>query len=160
MSKIKELLNNEMSVLAFDVDGVLAVMEFGEHNHFVDDNTWEQLVKDNINTYTEDKVSKKIKSFLDNKDKSRIYVITKVNGENELIQKKEYVSKYYNLLKDNVFGVEKDSDKVEEIIKIKDKYQELEDEKIIMIDDTVEILNDIMEKTNFSTAHISSFLDI
>lgn len=160
MSKIKELLNNEMSVLAFDVDGVLAVMEFGEHNHFVDDNTWEQLVKDNINTYTEDKVSKKIKSFLDNKDKSRIYVITKVNGENELIQKKEYVSKYYNLLKDNVFGVEKDSDKVEEIIKIKDKYLELEDEKIIMIDDTVEILNDIMEKTNFSTAHISSFLDI
>ena len=29
-----------------------------------------------------------------------------------------------------------------------------------MIDDTVDILNEIMEKTDFSTAHISSFLDI
>ena len=160
MSRIKELLNDDTSVLVFDIDGVLAVMEFGNNNHFIDEDEWNRLVGENNNFYTEDLVSKKMKDFLENKDKSRIYVITKVNDNNELIHKQEFASTYYGILKDNVYGVAKDSDKLEEIIKIKNRYNELDDSKIIMIDDTVEILNDIMENTKFSTAHISSFLDI
>ena len=46
------------------------------------------------------------------------------------------------------------------VSKIKEKYPQLNSKKIVMIDDTVDILNEIMEKTDFSTAHISSFLDI
>lgn len=160
MSKIKELLNDRNSILVFDIDGVLAKMEFGENTHFMDEDEWNRLVGEDINFYTEDKVSKKIQEFLEKKDKNRIYVITKVGGDNELLQKREYVNKYYNILNDNVYGVKKDSDKVHEIMNIKEKYNNLDDEKIIMIDDTVEILNDIMEHTNFSTAHISSFLDM
>ena len=34
------------------------------------------------------------------------------------------------------------------------------DEKIILIDDTAEILCDVQDNTNYSTAHVSSFLDI
>ena len=160
MNKIKELLNNDESILVFDIDGVLAIMEFGMHNHFMTDNEWDEMITNNINTYTEDKVSKKMQLFLEKKDKNRIYVITKVNGENEIDQKKIYVNKYYGIFKENVIGVKNDSDKVNELITIKNKFKELNDEKIIMIDDTVEILNDVMEKTSFSTAHISSFLDI
>ena len=33
-------------------------------------------------------------------------------------------------------------------------------EKIVMRDDTVDVLNSVMDNTKFSTAHISSFLDI
>ena len=39
-------------------------------------------------------------------------------------------------------------------------HKDIPDEKIIMIDDTPEILCDIQDNTNYSTAHISSFLDI
>ncbi len=160
MGRIKELLNSSDSVLVFDIDGVLAVMEFGNNTHFMDEDEWSRLVGDNNNFYTEKLVSKKMQSFLENKDKSRVYVITKVNGSNELIHKQTFVSTYYKILKENVYGVKKDSDKLEEIIKIKGKYKDLDDSKIIMIDDTVEILTNIMENTKFSTAHISSFLDI
>lgn len=160
MSKIKELLNNKDSVLVFDIDGVLAVMEFGNTNHFIDEEEWTRLVKKDTNFYTEDLVSKRMQNFLKDKDKSRVYIITKVNDKNELAHKQTFASTYYEILKENVYGVENDSDKLAEIIKIKDKYKELDDSKIIMIDDTVEILNDIMENTKFSTAHISSFLDL
>ena len=40
-SKIQELLSSDKTVFAFDVDGVLAPMEFGEYNHYyADDDVW------------------------------------------------------------------------------------------------------------------------
>ena len=33
MSKIKEILDSEKSIIVFDVDGVLAPIEYGEYNH-------------------------------------------------------------------------------------------------------------------------------
>ena len=43
--------------------------------------------------------------------------------------------------------------------KIKEGYPELKDKYFVMIDDTVEVLNDIMNHSSFSTVHISSFFD-
>ena len=79
MSKIKELLKDKESVLVFDIDGVLALMEWGEYNHYNDnDEEWNKMCAEGINTYTENKVSKKMQDFLKNKDMNRIYVITTV----------------------------------------------------------------------------------
>ena len=161
MNKIKELLNDKDSVLVFDVDGVLALMEWGTYNHYeLDDEEWTRICDEGINGYTEDKVCKTMKNFLKNKDMGRIYVITTVGNNNEGEFKREFVNKYYNIPKENVYLVEDNSKKTEELKKIKEKYPELEDYKIAMVEDTVDILNDIMAKTGFSTIHISSFLDI
>ena len=161
MSKIKELLKDKDSVLVFDIDGVLAALEFGEYNHYLlNDNDWNKATSSGMNFYNEDKVCDKIKTFLSDKDMSRIYVITTVGNNNEGEFKKEFANKYYNIPKDNVHCVEDNSRKVIELMKIKEEYPELDDYKIVMIDDTVSILSDIMEKTKFSTAHVSSFLDI
>ena len=47
MNRIKELLNDEESVLVFDVDGVLAVLEFGERNHYYfSDEEWDKFVSE------------------------------------------------------------------------------------------------------------------
>ena len=159
LSKIKELLKAEDSVLVFDVDGVLAVCEFGEHTHFaLTDEEWDALYKDGKSLYSEDKVSHKMQSFLKSKDMSRIYVITASGTSNEGEDKKNFASKFYNIPKENIYYVDRDSSKLD--IKIKEKYPELEDHKLIMIDDTCSVLNEIMENSSFSTAHISSFLDI
>ena len=112
------------------------------------------------NYYTKEKVSKKMQTFLKDKNMDNIYVITTTFGNKEGEFKREYVNKYYNIKKENVIYVNDNSEKTTEIIKIKEKYPNILDEQIIMIDDTTDILSDIMEKTNFSTAHISSFLDI
>lgn len=161
MSKIKELLKDKESVLVFDIDGVLASLEFGEYNHFSDnDEEWFENCSKGINPYTEDKVISKIKIFLKNKDMNRVYVITAIGHINEWEFKKEFAYNFYNIPKENVFYVKKDIEKKEKLFEIKKKYPELEDYKIVMIDDTTKILTDIMENTNFSTVHISSFLDM
>jgi len=161
MSKIKELLKEKNSVLVFDVDGVLALLEFGEYNHYyMSDEDWDNFVNEDNNLYTEDKVSKKMQAFLKDKDKSKIYVITAIGVNKEGEYKKEYVSKYYGIKPENVYYVDRNNDKVSKLIEIKKKHPEIEDYKLVMIDDTPDILTDIQETTDFSTAHISSFLDI
>lgn len=161
MSRIRSLLKDKESVLVFDIDGVLAIMEWGKYNHYDDnDEEWNRICEKGINTYNDDKVSTKMQKFLRHKDMTRIYVITTVGTENEQEFKKRFAQKFYNIPKENVYCVEHNSHKIKELKKIKAQYPELEDYQIIMIDDTVEILTDIMENTDFSTAHISSFLDM
>lgn len=160
MNKIYDLLKNKKSVIAFDVDGVLAVIKFGERNHFVTDEEWENITKNNINTYTEDIISNKMKDFISTRNMDNIYVITKVNNENEYNQKVDFCSKFYNIKRENVFYVKREEEKAGVLQKIKENYKELPDENIIMVDDTTDVLTDVMEKTSFSTAHISLFLDI
>ena len=161
MSKIKELLNDKDSILVFDVDGVLAKIEWGEYNHYtLTDEEWNKACSNGKNYYTENVVFKKMQKFLENKNTNNIYVITTVGTENEGKFKKEYVNKYYNILKENVYYVKNNLQKKEALKKIKNKYNKINDNQIIMIDDTVDVLTDIMENTNFSTVHVSSFLDI
>lgn len=161
MSKIKELLKDKESVLVFDIDGVLALLEFGEYNHYyASDEDWDDFVNNDNNLYTEDKVSRKMQEFLKDKDKNRIYVITAIGVNKEGSYKKEFVEKYYGINPNNVYFVDRNNDKVSKLFEIKKKYPELKGYQIIMIDDTPEILTDIQETTDFSTAHISSFLDI
>lgn len=160
MSKIREILNDPESVLVFDIDGVLAVMEWGEYHHYgQDDETWAKMYEQKRNFYTADFVSKRMQDFVKSKDTSRIYVITKAFNENEAEDKRNFAYEFYGIPKGHVYYVMHNLDKSKVLIEIKKKYPELPDKHLVMIDDTVEILTDVMEKTNFSTAHISSFLD-
>ena len=160
MSKINELLNDKESILVFDVDGVLAVMEWGEYNHYgEDDETWTNMYSEGTYLYTEKYVSKHMQDFLKDKDKSHIYVITKVFTEHELEDKRAYLEKYYNINKDNVFSVKTNIEKIDVLNKIKEMHPEIDDHHLVMIDDTVEVLTSVMVRTPYSTAHISSFLD-
>jgi len=161
MSKIKEILNDKESVLVFDVDGVLAILEWGEYNHYGEnDETWAKKYEKRENFYTEQYVSKRMQNFLKDKDKNRIYVITKAFSENEAEDKRDFVKKYYGIPRDHVFYVENNLDKTDVFIKIKEEYPDLPDRKFVMIDDTVEVLTDIMNKTGYTTVHVSSFLDV
>ncbi len=161
MSRIKELLKDKDSILAFDVDGVLAILEFGERNHYyASDEEWDKLVDSGINYYTEDKVSKKMQEFLKDIDKNRVYVITQIGTDKEGIYKKEYAVKYYGIKPENIYFVYRNNDKISKLNEIRNKHPEAEDYQVIMIDDTPDVLTDVQLKTKYSTAHISSFLDI
>ena len=160
MSKIKEVLNDKESVLVFDVDGVLAKMAWGEYNHYgEDDDTWAKMYENEANYYTEEYVCKRMQNFLQDKDKSRIYVITKAFNDNEANDKRNFVNKFYGIPKNHVYYVKNNLDKVHVLCDIKKEYKTLPDYKLVMIEDTVEVLTNIMENTKFSTVHISSFLD-
>ena len=159
MSKIRELLNDPNSVLVFDVDGVLAVMEWGEYNHYGEtDEAWANMQGEGIVFYTEEYAIPKMQEFLKDRDKSRIYVISKVFTDHELEDKKQFLEKCYGIKRENVFSVKSNPDKVSALNAIKEQHPELDDHHLIMIDDTTDVLTMVMDNTPFSTAHVSSFL--
>jgi len=161
MSKIKNLLKETDNVLVFDVDGVLAVQEWGEYNHFdLTDEEWAKMSLNDYHFYTEEFVSKKMQNYLKDKDMSKVFVITKSYTPNEDESKIYFCNKYYNIPKDHIFTVKSNEAKLDVLIKISKAFPNINPHKILMIEDTVSILNDIKENTNFSTIHISSFLDI
>ena len=55
--------------------------------------------------------------------------------------------------------VYKNEEKLEKIKEIRKEYKNIEEKYFIMIDDTVDVLNHIMENSSFSTIHISSFFE-
>ncbi len=162
MSKIQELLNDKNSVIAFDIDGVLATMEWGEYNHFgQDDDEWSKMYEDEgVNYYTEKAVCKRMQRFLEGKDKSKMYVITKAYNDNEGKDKTNFAYNFYGIPRENVFYVDSNIGKVDYLIEIKSRHPEVDDHHVIIVDDTVEVLSAVMLKTGFTTVHISSFLDM
>ena len=159
MSKISSIITNPNSVLVFDVDGVLAKLEFGENTHHILEQEWNKINEENINLYNEDKVIMTMRRFIREKNINKIYVITLVQNDNESKFKKMFLNKYYNILINNIYCVKSKQEKINKLLEIGKMYPKLDDENIIMIDDSVEILDEVIKKTNFSTAHISSFLD-
>ena len=70
-----------------------------------------------------------------------------------------FLKKNYDILPENVFMTLKNEDKLKAIFKIQEKYPQLDSKYFVMIDDTVDVLNHILENSSFSTVHISSFFE-
>lgn len=158
-SKIKELFTSDKSVYFFDVDGVLAIMEFGVYNHFgLNDEEWARELY-NKDFYLDVRVNITIQKFLKDKDMSRVYVISKAFNDKELEYKKNFAVKNFGIKSENVFMVQENNEKLDVMLKIKDEYSRLEDKYFIMIDDSVSVLNNIKDNSNFSTVHVSSFFE-
>ena len=158
-SKIQDLLKDEKSILVFDVDGVLAPIEYGEYNHYCfDDEEWARQLERGIDFYSKVKPIKTMQRFLKDKNMDNIYVITLVMNNQEFHQKLTFLRKNYNIKEDNCYMVFKDRDKLLLLNEIKEKYPDLEDKYIVFIEDTVSNLSYVMENSNYSTVHISSFM--
>lgn len=158
MSKIKELFANPETVYIFDVDGVLVRMEFGEYHHYtLNDEDWAIALK-NHDFYEDMAPVLTMQDFLSSKDMSRVYVATKVMNEIEKEQKIRFLSKAYHILPDHVYEVYDNEEKLMVMKKVQELYPELDEKLFVMVDDTVDVLTYIMNHSNFSTVHVSSFL--
>ena len=159
MSKIQELIHDDSTILVFDVDGVLAKMEYGEYNHYaLDDEAWTNAILNGESFYHEDDVIDSMKKFIESKNLDNIYVCTKAFSEEEGKMKSDFINKYYNIKNDHIFYVNDNKEKLEIMHKIKELNPSIPDNHIAMIDDTVEVLNYIMDNSNYATIHISSFM--
>lgn len=160
-SQIRELVKNENAVLVFDVDGVLAAYEYGERNHNAcKDNEWDEYLKTN-NTYESARPLITIQKWLvEHGNIDRTYVCTASANESEFMKKADFVVRNYPIKRENIFMTLERNEKLEVLKRIHETcYPGLGDEMIIMIDDTTEVLTNIQEHSEYSTAHISSFID-
>ena len=157
-NKVHELFHDPKTIYFFDVDGVLVTLDFGEYNHYLlDDATWSKALLEE-DYYAKKEPVKTFQNFLKDKDMSQVYVISKVMNDIEREQKERFVEENYGIYKDHVYVVYKDEEKLEVMKKVKEQYSNVEDKYFVMIDDTVAVLNHIMDHSHFSTVHISSFI--
>ncbi len=158
-SEITKLFNDDKTIYIFDVDGVLASIEYGKYNHYkiTEDDKWAKYVLEN-DVYKNVKPLSIMQKFLQTKNKDQVYVATRVMNEEETNQKKAFLSKYYQINPQHVYGITKNAEKLTVIKNIQKNYPQLENYQFVMIDDTVEILDYIENNSSYSTVHISSFL--
>lgn len=158
-SKINELFNDNKTVYVFDVDGVLAPIEYGEYTHYYyNDEEWAKALINN-DFYAQTKPFKVMQNFINKLIIDNVYVVTKVMNEIEYKQKINYLEKNYGIKPANIRRVYSDNEKLTALLEIKKTYSQLEDKYIVMIDDTVNVLNHIMDNSSFSTVHVSSFFN-
>lgn len=153
-------MENEESVLVFDVDGVLAAYEYGEYNHNAcRDEDWNDYLKTN-NVYADARPLVTLQKWLSKYgNPERIFVCTNSADESEFKKKADFVTSNYPIKKENILMAKNSLDKLNVIKEIHTLYfPTLDEKKIIMIDDTAKVLTNIQENSGYSTAHISSFI--
>lgn len=159
MTGIQKLIESDDTIFVFDVDGVLARMEYGEHNHFdVDDDTWTKLILNGKCFYPDEQAIPSMVKFVKSKDINKIYVCSKSFADKEDEMKKRFLISAFGILEDHIYFVRENADKLNVMFEIKQLNEDIPDEKIAMVDDTVSILNNIKEKSKFATIHVSSFM--
>ena len=159
MSKIQELLNSEDAILVFDVDGVLARIEYGEYNHFnLADDDWSQSIEDGDVYYPDDQAIPYMVDFIKNKNINNIYTCSKSFTPKEDELKIKFLTRVFNIKEDHIFFVRDNKEKVDVLFKIKELNKDYPDNHIAMIDDNLEVLNNIRNNSDFATIHVSSFM--
>lgn len=161
MSNIVEIiLNDEELVLVFDIDGVLAKYEYGEHNHNIcSDEEWDKNAEYYSKLiYERAKPIKLMQYVIDNiKNKENVYACS-VASEGEAEAKKRFILSNYNIPEKNIILVCNKMDKLQAMHEIKKQHPSLPNEKLVLIDDTIESLTYVQDNSNYTTCHISSFL--
>ena len=166
MTRLNELLHDSKSIFVFDVDGVLAKMEFGDNNHYYmedpnvnSDLQFTERVKEGRNFYTDDLVNHTLKAFIERLDSKRVYVLSRTLSNEEQNIKDDFLLRNYNIVRENIMYVNDYKDKLEALNLVKKLNPDTDDEHIIMVDDNVdEVLNYIMNNSKYTTMHISSFM--
>lgn len=163
MRNILDIAKADNIITVFDFDGVLGSYEYGKHNHAIPSDKWTTFVK-NEHPFKAGKPFvrsfKTVQNFIKQKNKEDVYVCTVVESIEELIGKREFAVREYNILPDHVHAVSSNQEKLTYLQHLHQiKYGNIEENNIAMIEDNVEILEHIMKHSNFLTIHISSFLE-
>ena len=149
------LLKKEV-IVVFDVDGVLAPYEFGDKKHCINDDEWDEMLEKGIDVYSNVQPVKVLQKFIKRKGTENVYACS-VSSLKEYDSKVAFCMKKYNILEDHIILVKHKTDKVS-FLDALSKKMNLPHNKIVLVEDTVETLDQIA-KLDFCTIHISSFFN-
>lgn len=154
VSKILDYLLQDDVIVVFDVDGVLCPFEFGNLKHNAcKDSCWESFVVKN-KPYSKAKAIPQMKQFIEQKGIEKVFVCSVAEPLEEK-DKKNFLIREYGIFENHISFVRSSKSKL--------KYLQTfvtdgrEQNQIALVDDTVEILNDVYEQSDFITVHVSSF---
>lgn len=157
MSTLMNCLLDRNTVIFFDVDGVLAPYEFGVNKHCIDDDEWDRKMAAGEDMYSTVSPIKLLQKFIERKGVDNVFVCSKASPE-EWDSKLKFCYDGYGIPEDHIFRTSSKPEKVQVLKDFAKKYN-IPENKIAIVEDTVDTLNMIYKDTDCATVHVSSFLD-
>ena len=156
MTKVIDYLLDPETVIVFDIDGVLAVYEFGDLCHSAcPDEDWKTYVLKN-DPYKSIPAVPQIQDLLRRKGTERVYACS-VAGDYEEPGKRAFVERNYQIPGDHLRIVSDKTQKIAYLAELRDKLQ-VPEKRIALVEDTLKTLDLAMEAGDYVTVHISSLM--
>lgn len=149
-------------IMCFDVDGVLAEYQFGDSLdiYACKDDKFKEYLNEHQDLYTNAIAPKKVLQFIYNEcSLKNCYVISKKYSKLEGSLKIKFITSNYGIKPDHIYFVNKDSEKLAVMRAIADKENRPESKEVVIVDDSISVLGNISENSEFGTIHISSLLE-
>lgn len=156
---IDQIIKDKNTVFVFDVDGTLTKLKYGIRTHEVKNfDRWVNY-KEKVKIYgSEIEPIKTFQEFISKRDKNKIFVCSKTQTEEEENLKVQYLMLHYGIDSDNIYYVKTDEEKLE-VMKEIQKRTGIDDEHIALVEDSLVSLKNVMMNSEYSTIHISYFLE-
>lgn len=146
---IKEILNNKDTVYVFDVDGTLTDFNYAARSF------WNPTM--NPVSYNGVRPLKTTQKLISSLDKDKVFICSRAALKGEPEAKKKFLLKNFNLRPDHIYFVEDNSAKIDVLKKIQN-LTKVEDELLLLIEDSTDVLYNVLVNTNYSNMHVSYFI--
>ena len=153
-SRLLDLMRQPETAVVFDIDGVLAVYEFGDVCHAAaPDGSWEEYVVSN-NPYASIPPAPALQRFIAQRDPSRLFACS-VAEPYEEEGKRNFVLRNYAIAPKNIRMVASKDEKVAFLEHVAESLG-ISRTQVVLVEDTVKTL-DAAQAQGFTTCHVSTF---
>ena len=157
--KVVDRLKN--GVAFFDFDGVLSKYQtLDDRTMLYPDEKWVKYCVEHDDVFKHGGPSSRIQRAIKELDPDKVYVLSVAETSFEQKHKINFIHEYFKTIKDeNIFFVSKNEYKKIIIDAIHSKhYSNMSKSKMCMVEDSLSVIMDIEQTTDFSAIHVSCFL--
>lgn len=147
---IEEILNNKETVYVFDVDGTLTDFNYSMRAFW--NPTTEPVSYDGVRPL------KTMQKLISSLDKDKVFICSRAALKGEPEAKRKFLLEDFNLKPDHIYFVKENNEKLDILRKIQN-LTKVEDELILLVEDSTDVLYNVLINTNYSNMHISYFIE-
>lgn len=147
---IEEILKNKNTIYVFDVDGTLTDFNYAARSFW--NPTMDPVSYDNVRPL------RTMQKLISSLDKDKVFICSRATLKGEPEAKKKFLSDNFNLRPDHIYFVKENNGKLDVLTKIQN-LTKVEDELILLIEDSTDILYNVLVNTNYSNMHVSYFIE-
>lgn len=147
---IEEILNNKETVYVFDVDGTLTDFNYSMRAFW--NPTTEPVSYDGVRPL------KTMQKLISSLDKDKVFICSRAALKGEPEAKRKFLLDNFNLKPDHIYFVKENNEKLDILRKIQN-LTKVEDELILLVEDSTDVLYNVLINTNYSNMHVSYFIE-
>lgn len=147
---IEEILKNKNTIYVFDVDGTLTDFNYATRSFW--NPTMDPVSYDNVRPL------KTMQKLISSLDKNKVFICSRATLKGEPEAKAKFLLENFDLRLDHIYFVRENIEKIDVLKNIQDITQ-VEDELILLIEDSTDVLHNVLVNTNYSNMHVSYFIE-